>query len=171
MPEWNHKIYEQFGNQVRIRVCALCFRDDHVLLIWHKGLTSGQYFVAPPGGGIQFGETAEQALHREVKEETGLVVQQSQFLFVYEYAVPPLHAVELFFEIEVADGNPKIGQDPELKPDEQLIHRVRFASPQEIKHEITAEKSRFHQLFYQYQPPKELLSLRGYFKFDNKTRN
>ncbi len=171
MPEWDHKVYEQFGNRVRVRVCALCFRHEHLLLVWHKGIANNQYFVSPPGGGIQLGETAEQALSREVKEETGLIVQKAQFLFVYEYVEPPLHAIELFFATEVSDGEPQIGKDPELAPSEQLIQKVRFASPQEIRVEIAKKKNQFHQIICRYQRPKELLSLQGYFKFDNKIRN
>ncbi|WKN45926.1 NUDIX domain-containing protein [Tunicatimonas pelagia] len=171
MPEWNHKVYEQFGHQVRVRVCALCFRGDEILLVWHRGLKDNQHFVAPPGGGVQFGETAEQAMHREVKEETGLAVEKSQFLFVYEHVEPPLHAVELFFSAEVSADVPRIGIDPELNSDEQLIQKVGFTSPQEIRSEIIKGKNQFHQLIRHYQFPKELLSLRGYFKFDNKTRN
>ncbi|MEM6845357.1 MAG: NUDIX hydrolase [Bacteroidota bacterium] len=169
--EWNDQVYAQFGERVRPRVCALCFREDHLLLVWHQGLSNNEYFVAPPGGGIQFGETAEQALHREIKEETGLEVRNSQFLFVYEYVVPPLHAIELFFAAEVSSGKPQAGIDPELPTDGQLIQQVRFASPRQITDELAKKKARFHELIRQYQPAKELLSLRGYFKFDNKTRN
>ncbi|MEM8966679.1 MAG: NUDIX hydrolase [Bacteroidota bacterium] len=169
--EWNNKVYAQFGERIRPRVCALCFREDHLLLVWHRGLVDHQYFVAPPGGGIQFGETAEQAVYREVKEETGLEVQKSQFLFVYEYVAPPLHAIELFFAIEVSTGEPKAGIDPELSDDEQLIQQANFISPLQITNELADKKYQFHQLIRRYQPAKELLSLRGYFKFDNKTRN
>ena len=169
LPQWNKKVHEQFGYKVRTRVCALCFRGDDILLVWHEGLDNQQYFIAPPGGGIQFGETAEQALYREVQEETGLHIRQSQFLFVYEYVAPPLHAIELFFAAEVVSGTLEgIGYDPELEGDSQLIKQVKFTSPAEI---LDEEKSRFHQMIQRYHPPKKLLSLQGYFKFDNKTRN
>lgn len=171
MNRLQEKVYTQFGNRVRVRVCALCFRGDDLLLVWHRGLFKEGPFVAPPGGGLHFGESAEQALRREVAEETGLEVHQSQFLFVYEYVVPPLHAVELFFSVKVTGGSLRTGTDPEMQKEDQIIEQVRFVSPQEISAGLKKNGEQFHQMIRYASSPKELLSLRGYFKFDNKTRN
>lgn len=45
--------------------------DNEVLLIRIKS-PEGDFFWVPPGGGIEPGETAEDALRREMKEELGL---------------------------------------------------------------------------------------------------
>ena len=44
-----------------------------------RGVFPGQWGL--PGGGIEEGETAEMALHRELQEEVGLEVKQVQPLF------------------------------------------------------------------------------------------
>jgi len=46
-------------------------RDDRVLLVEFRD-TVGQVWVATPGGGLQEGETQEDALRRELVEEAGL---------------------------------------------------------------------------------------------------
>ena len=61
-PEWPHS--------TRPSVRAIIFRDGKLALV-HNGKFDYYMF---PGGGIEEGESHEQALIREVKEESGLVV-------------------------------------------------------------------------------------------------
>jgi 8-oxo-dGTP diphosphatase len=165
------RIEAKFGNRTRVRVCALCFREDDLLLVWHRGLSKLGSFIAPPGGGVHFGESAEEAVQREVREETGLEVVPDQFLFVHEYVAPPLHAIELFFSVKIKRGTLKTGNDPEMREEEQLIEQVQFVSPQDITAILAENTAQFHRMIYHCPHPKSLLSLRGYFKFDQKTRN
>ena len=60
---------------------ALLFDDDDrlVLLHWRDPLT-GHEFLEPPGGAVIPGETFEEALRREISEETGIVEVQIQDL-------------------------------------------------------------------------------------------
>lgn len=120
------EIAELYGNKVRIRVCGLCWQDDRLLMVKH--LIGNQVLWSPPGGGLEFGETLEQALMREMKEETALEVRIGPFAFGCEFIAAPLHAIELFFQVTPISGVLTIGQDPELP----VITSVNFLSPDEI---------------------------------------
>ena len=61
-----------YGNRVRARACGICIHRGEILLVKHTGLGPEGVLWAPPGGGIEFGESAEDSLKREFKEETGL---------------------------------------------------------------------------------------------------
>ncbi|MFJ6939576.1 NUDIX domain-containing protein [Streptomyces sp. NPDC101132] len=55
---------------VRVRAGAIVIRDGHALLIGFEGPEGWHYEI--PGGGVEAGETPEQAAVRELREETGL---------------------------------------------------------------------------------------------------
>ncbi|MBW3544203.1 MAG: NUDIX hydrolase [Bacteroidetes bacterium] len=145
-----------------MRVCGLCIIEDKVLLVKHRGLGPAGIFWAPPGGGIAFGSTATDNLTRECREETGLEVEVGDFLFVHEYLNPPLHALELFFNIEIMGGTLQTGIDPESSPEAQLIQDVSFLSWQEIKKKPAQQ---LHQILQHSSSPEDLKSKRGYYKF------
>jgi len=54
----------------RARASCIVIRDDRVLLV-HRRRDGREYYVLP-GGGIEAGESAEQACRRELAEETSL---------------------------------------------------------------------------------------------------
>lgn len=60
-----------------------------------------------PGGFVDMYETAEDAVLREVKEETNLDIAGIRYLFsipnIYPYSGFDVHTVDLFFECMVAD--------------------------------------------------------------------
>ncbi len=55
---------------VRLRAAAVAVRDDHVLLVLRE--RAGRRYAVLPGGGVEPGETPQQACLRELREETGL---------------------------------------------------------------------------------------------------
>lgn len=78
----------------RIRASGICIHDNKILLIHRINLElekeKQEYYVIP-GGGVEDGEKIEDAVIREMKEETSLDVRLG----------------ELFYELEDYDGQGK----------------------------------------------------------------
>jgi ADP-ribose pyrophosphatase YjhB (NUDIX family) len=58
----------------QLAVSAAIFREDQVLLVRRARLPA-MGFYSLPGGRVEFGESLQAALHREVDEETGLRIE------------------------------------------------------------------------------------------------
>jgi 8-oxo-dGTP diphosphatase len=160
MNEFNKEIHQVFGNKLRVRVSGICIQNDQILLVKHLSLGTKGIFWAPPGGGMEFGESAEESLIREFKEETGLDIKINQFLFINEFMEPPLHSVELFFEVGITGGQLKKGKDPEMSENKQIIDEVRFLSFEELN---LIDKNMVHNMFKLVKNPWEIRDLKGYY--------
>lgn len=70
----------------RIRPLAICiFRNnDRILVAEGYDPVKEQNFYRPLGGGIKFGETSEQTIHRELMEEIGAEVRDLKYLGTLE---------------------------------------------------------------------------------------
>ncbi|MFD2570220.1 NUDIX domain-containing protein [Spirosoma soli] len=153
------EVLKLYGNRLRLRVCGLYREGDRLLMVRHRGIGITDTFWCPPGGGAQFGETAPDALVREFSEETGLEVKIGDLLFVNEFMQPPLHAMELFFEVQATGGTLRLGSDPEMGLDEQIIEDVQLMSFDEIKSYPPEE---VHTLFQHCNSLDDVFQLRGY---------
>jgi 8-oxo-dGTP diphosphatase len=58
----------------QLAVSAAIFRDGRILLV-RRARSPGLGFYSLPGGRVEFGESLDAALHREVDEETGLKIE------------------------------------------------------------------------------------------------
>lgn len=152
-------IVEIFGNRLRLRVSGLLADENGILLIKHRFPGERNLLYAPPGGGMQFGEHAHQALQREFMEETGLHVKVNHLQFVYEFLQKPLHAVELFFNVSDATNALQVGLDPELNEAEQIIRDVGWISWKELKN---LNPNYLHGSLLGIDSLKELHKLSGY---------
>ena len=161
--EVSKSIESLYGNRLRLRASGICWEGEKVLLVKHNGLTPAGYLWAPPGGGMEFGVNVEKNLIREFEEETGLHVKIKNFLFVYEYLNPPLHTVELFFEVAPVGGFLLKGKDPEMSESEQIIEEVRFVSFSELRNFADAG---IHQMLKDIFSKEDLLRRSGLFKFE-----
>lgn len=69
----------------RIRPIAIClFLHEGRFLVGEERQSDGSRFYRPVGGGIAFGESSEQALRREIREELGVEVLDPRLLGVIE---------------------------------------------------------------------------------------
>jgi 8-oxo-dGTP diphosphatase len=145
-----------YGNRIRIRVCGIYLKNDSILLVNHASV-GPEGFWAPPGGGLEFGESLEETLVREFREETGLEVTVGPFLFGCEFINEPLHAVELFFRIEKSDGEVIVGTDPELP----IINDVRWMDLNELK---ALKNGELHGILRNINNLEELLKFNGFYR-------
>jgi 8-oxo-dGTP diphosphatase len=158
------EIQKTFGNRLRIRVCGILIENEKVLMIKHRYIGKNGYLWIPPGGGLDYNESAHEGLKREFKEETGLEISVQKFLFVNEFLSSPLHAIELFFEVKYVAGELQKGSDPEISKEAQMIEEVRFLDIEEIQNENT---SNLHQVFRNIAKISFILEKNGYFYSTN----
>ena len=96
------------GNPVTLPLEKMVFRNSVYGLILNEGKlllvrTRSTGLYAFPGGGIELGEPLAEALHREIREETGIRVEMgelatlSEDFFYYNPADEAYHALLLFY--------------------------------------------------------------------------
>jgi ADP-ribose pyrophosphatase YjhB (NUDIX family) len=95
-------------------------------------------FWTLPGGGVEAGETLEEAVVREVAEEVCLYTAKAErLLFETEYSLGP----DYCFLVTV-DGSEvaQLGMDPELQPEEQVIKQIAWFTLEEKKNDHHVSK-------------------------------
>jgi ADP-ribose pyrophosphatase YjhB (NUDIX family) len=101
-----------------VGVGAIIWRDDKVLLVRQEKYPelAGAFWTLP-GGAQEIGETVEQALRREVREETGLEIEIGPLVFIADAIRHDpqdrvkYHYTVLDFRCEWVSGEPRPGSD------------------------------------------------------------
>lgn len=93
---------------INLRVGAIIMRGDKFLMVENQ-----RDYLYSVGGRIKFGETAEEAVLREVEEETGVRMEIDRLGFVHEnyfYGEGPsnlgklIYEISFYFYMKVPDG-------------------------------------------------------------------
>jgi len=95
-----------------LTVDAVVVKNKKILLIKRKQEPYRGHY-ALPGGFVEYGETVEAALLREVLEETGLVVNIQSLVGVYSnpHRDPRGHVVSVAFAAAIIGGSLAAGSD------------------------------------------------------------
>jgi 8-oxo-dGTP pyrophosphatase MutT (NUDIX family) len=87
--------------------------EGQVLILRRAGTVHGEGGWCLPGGKVDYGETVEMAVRKELREETDLECGQARFLF-YQDSLPPrpgqMHCLNLYFECSVS-GDVKLNPE------------------------------------------------------------
>ena len=118
---------------LNIRVGAIIMKDGKVLMV---GNESANYLYSV-GGRIKFGETAEEAIVREVFEETGVKMEIDRLGFVHEnyfYGDAPsnlgklIYEISFYFYMKVSDDFAPIS---ESFTEDNIKESLKWVSPDE----------------------------------------
>ena len=113
----------------RDRSQAMVIRENKILLVKHQ--MCGREFFCLPGGGIEEGETPEEAAVRELKEEGGVEGRIVRRLSI-QFKSDNRGEVHTFLIQIPGDAVPSKGMDPELPHEEQTIVSVEWLTLEEI---------------------------------------
>ncbi|MFL5937990.1 MAG: NUDIX hydrolase [Gaiellaceae bacterium] len=104
---------ESESGERRLAAYAFCVRDDGAVLLARMAPGSpdaGSWTL--PGGGVEFGEHPDDAVLRELREETGLSGERGRVVAVYSHTYrrsptrprPPFQHVGLIYEVRIQEG-------------------------------------------------------------------
>ena len=120
---------------LNIRVGAIIMKDGKILMVGND-----RDYLYSVGGRVKFGETAEEAVVREVLEETGVQMEIDRLGFVHEnyfYGDMPsnrnklIYEISLFFYMKVPDAFAPISES--FMEDNSKEHLVWVSLDEDIK--------------------------------------
>ena len=120
---------------------AFILNEKDEMLVVRRAKEPAKGTLDLPGGFVDMGETVEEGMRREIKEETGLDVEEIQYLFsspnVYQYSGMGIHTLDMDFLVRIKGDFPVKAADDaaealwiplnKVKPEEFGLTSIRNA--------------------------------------------
>jgi mutator protein MutT len=112
-----------------IRPTGILIEDGKILLVKQELVEQTHWSF--PGGALEFGETIEQCLVREMKEETGLDIKVKELLYICDrFHQLNRHVVDMTFLVEKVGG--ELRSNSFIDKDREIIREIKMVSIDEI---------------------------------------
>ena len=98
-------------------VAAVLFWEGKVLCV-QRPVNDREYISSKwefPGGKVEVGESREEALVREIREELSVDIEVSEFLMTVEHTYPDFHLTMHVFKCVLDQGEISLNEHVELK--------------------------------------------------------
>ncbi len=94
-----------------VSIDAVIIKDNQILLI-QRGVEPNKGYWGTPGGYVEWDESIQETVKREVKEETNLDVISTKLVGVYSSpSRHPKQVINLVYAVTIAEGKAKQGDD------------------------------------------------------------
>lgn len=120
---------EQQNRKPTVRPTGILIEDGKILLV-EQSVTRSRHWSLP-GGALEYGETLEQCLVREMKEETGLDVSVDSLLYIRDWIPGDSHVVHITFLVSRKEGTLGSGKGTEFARGK--IKQVKMVPLDELK--------------------------------------
>lgn len=115
----------------RVSSRAIIIEDNKLLTMFRRKIKSDgsikEYYVIP-GGGLEEGETLEENVIRELKEEFNVDIEVVKFLGTEEYD----DTIANYFLCKIVNGTPKLGGEELERMTSQNYYEIRYINLNDI---------------------------------------
>jgi ADP-ribose pyrophosphatase YjhB (NUDIX family) len=109
-------------------VHAFCFVGDELVIVYSEA----KGYWTPPGGGVESGETVEEAIAREVLEETNMRVLKQRVIGYQEVSEPHRLTIQVRSVCIVEPIGPFVA-DTATDDDGEGVTEIKLIDPKDIK--------------------------------------
>ena len=115
----------------RVSSRAIIIEDNKLLTMFRRKIKNDgsvkEYYVIP-GGGLEEGETLEENVIRELKEEFNVDIEIIKFLGTEEYE----DTIANYFLCKIVNGTPKLGGEELERMTSQNYYEIRYIDLNDI---------------------------------------